>query len=48
MLDVDIPGMKIEPFLQIQENMMKEYLSHMKKCLVANQRRPEDGRPSRK
>ena len=53
MLDVDIPEMKLEPLLQIQENMLKNSLSHMKKCLVANQRRPNqnttNGRgPSRK
>ena len=33
--------MKMEPLLQIQETMLKKSLSDMKKCLVANQRRPE-------
>ena len=29
-LDKDIPGMKMEPFLQIQENMLEKSLSHLK------------------
>ena len=31
-LDGDIPGMKIELMLQIQDNMLKKSLSNMKEC----------------
>ena len=39
-LDVDTPEMKMEPLLQIQGNMLRKYLSLMKKPLEKNQRRP--------
>ena len=39
-LDVDTLEMKMELLLQIQENMLRKYLSLMKKPLEKNQRRP--------
>ena len=40
-LDLDTPEMKMDPLLQIQDNMLAKSLSPMKRCLEKNQRRLE-------
>ena len=39
-LGCGIQEMKMEPLLQIQGNMLRRYLSHMRKPLERNQRNP--------